>query len=129
MCATTAVILIIHSLPSINWPHKKTKKKKLQKKYKVNNGKKAVSKRSFTSENALFALFRPKIRTWASMPLKGHIIAGFRGHKRDDSRYRKYLELIRFMQVPEIEQILLGKLLELKLIARSEIEEFMAKKT
>jgi hypothetical protein len=47
---------------------------------------------------------------------------------REDPRYWEYLELIRFMQVPEIEQILLGKLLELKLVAKVEIKEFFAKK-
>jgi transcriptional regulator with XRE-family HTH domain len=46
---------------------------------------------------------------------------------RDDPRYQKYLDLIRFMQVPEIEVILMGKLLELKLLARAEIEEFLCK--
>jgi transcriptional regulator with XRE-family HTH domain len=46
---------------------------------------------------------------------------------RDDPRYQEYLELMRFMQVPAIEVILLGKLMELKLVARSEIEEFLSK--
>ena len=49
--------------------------------------------------------------------------------RRDDPRYREYLELMRFMQVPEIEVILLGKLLELKLLARTEVEEFFSKKS
>ena len=31
---------------------------------------------------------------------------------RDDPRYRKYHELMRLLQVPEVEAILLGKLLE-----------------
>jgi transcriptional regulator with XRE-family HTH domain len=47
---------------------------------------------------------------------------------RDDSRYRRYLELIHFMQVPQVEAILLGKLLELKLVAREEIDEFFLNK-
>jgi hypothetical protein len=32
-----------------------------------------------SAENAFFALFRPKIRTWQTMPLKVGIIATFRG--------------------------------------------------
>jgi hypothetical protein len=36
-------------------------------------------------ENGIFALFRPKIRTWGMMPLKGHIIATFRGLLTDIS--------------------------------------------
>ena len=47
---------------------------------------------------------------------------------RDDNRYQKYRELIRLMQVPQIETIMLGKLLELKFFAREEIKEFYAKK-
>jgi hypothetical protein len=36
-----------------------------------------------SAEKAFFALFSQKIQPWALMPLKGHIIAGFRGLKRD----------------------------------------------
>jgi hypothetical protein len=49
-------------------------------------GKNTVSRREISAENAFFALFRPKIRTWTTMPLKVGIIATFRGLLSDPSR-------------------------------------------
>jgi transcriptional regulator with XRE-family HTH domain len=43
---------------------------------------------------------------------------------KKDARYEKYAELIDLMQVPEIEQIILAKLVELKVFAREEINQF-----
>jgi transcriptional regulator with XRE-family HTH domain len=43
---------------------------------------------------------------------------------RKDARHEKYVELIDLMQVPEVEQIILAKLVELKLFAREEIIKF-----
>jgi hypothetical protein len=45
----------------------------------IEKRKNAISRRAVTAGNALFTLFRIKIRTWITMPLKGHIIATFRG--------------------------------------------------
>jgi hypothetical protein len=47
--------------------------------------KKYRFQRENSAEKGIYALFRLKIRTWASMPLKGHIIAGFRLLTRDCS--------------------------------------------
>jgi hypothetical protein len=44
-----------------------------------------ASQGEILAENGIFALFRPKIRTWTTMPLKGHIIATFRGLLSDCS--------------------------------------------
>jgi hypothetical protein len=44
----------------------------------LDNDKNAISRREISAENAFFALFRPKIRTWTTMPLKMGIIATFR---------------------------------------------------
>ncbi|NIM13430.1 MAG: helix-turn-helix domain-containing protein [Candidatus Aminicenantes bacterium] len=41
-----------------------------------------------------------------------------------DPRYEKYVELIYLMQVPVIEQVILAKLTEIKVIAKDELEEF-----
>jgi transcriptional regulator with XRE-family HTH domain len=43
---------------------------------------------------------------------------------KGDPRYPKYADLIEMMQIPVIEQVLLAKLAELKVIAQYEIEEF-----
>ena len=42
----------------------------------------------------------------------------------DYPRFEKYLELNRMMKIPVIEQIMLGKLAEVKCIAKKEIEDF-----
>jgi hypothetical protein len=49
------------------------------------NGKNAISRWHISAENAIFALFRSKIRTWTTMPLKVGIIATFRGLLSDCS--------------------------------------------
>lgn len=41
-----------------------------------------------------------------------------------DPRYDKYVELIYLMQVPVIEQVILAKLTEIKVIAKDELGEF-----
>jgi transcriptional regulator with XRE-family HTH domain len=43
---------------------------------------------------------------------------------KKDARFEKYLELMDLMQVPEVEQIILAKLVELKVFAREEINQF-----
>ncbi len=43
---------------------------------------------------------------------------------KKDARYAKYAELIDLMQVSEVEQIILAKLVELKVFAREEINQF-----
>jgi transcriptional regulator with XRE-family HTH domain len=42
-----------------------------------------------------------------------------------DPRFAKYAELIDLMQVPVVEQVVLAKLIEIKVIAREEIEKFL----
>jgi hypothetical protein len=44
--------------------------------------------RIISAENGIFALFSTKIRTWTMMPLKGDIIATFRGLLTDCSLCR-----------------------------------------
>jgi hypothetical protein len=51
------------------------------------NDKKAVSRGIFRAEKGIFALFRLKIRTWRTMPLKVGIIATFRGLLTDWSLF------------------------------------------
>ncbi len=46
---------------------------------------------------------------------------------KNDPRYQKYAELLDLMQVPEIEQIILAKLVEMKVLAKEEINEFREK--
>jgi transcriptional regulator with XRE-family HTH domain len=41
-----------------------------------------------------------------------------------DPRYKRYVELIYLMQVPVIEQVILAKLTEIKVIAKDELERF-----
>lgn len=43
---------------------------------------------------------------------------------KDDARFEKYAELLDLMQVSEVEQIILAKLVELKVFAREEINQF-----
>jgi hypothetical protein len=49
------------------------------------NGKNAISRGIISAENAIFALFSPKNRTWQTMPLKVGFIPGFRGLLTDCS--------------------------------------------
>lgn len=44
---------------------------------------------------------------------------------KGDPKFERYLELLELMQVPVIEQLILAKLLELKVIASEEIEEYL----
>jgi hypothetical protein len=44
-----------------------------------------------SAENVFFAIFRQKIQTWTTMPLKGHIIATFKGLLSDKSLLFKML--------------------------------------
>ncbi len=44
-----------------------------------------------------------------------------------DYMYDKYVELLRLMQIPVVEQVVLAKLVELKVLAKEEINEFLAK--
>jgi DNA-binding XRE family transcriptional regulator len=44
-----------------------------------------------------------------------------------EPKYEKYNELIKMMKVPAIEQIILAKLVELKVLAKEEIKEFFDK--
>ncbi len=54
------------------------------------------------------------------------IFAG--GHiKPDDPMYQKYVELLTLMQIPVIEQIILAKLMEMKVLLKDEIKEFQTK--
>lgn len=46
----------------------------------------------------------------------------------EDSTYSQYLELTRLMQVGSIEQVMLAKLTELKMMFKEEIQEFFRKK-
>lgn len=46
----------------------------------------------------------------------------------EDSSYPQYLELTRLMQVAPIEQVMLAKLTELKMMFKDEIKEFFIKK-
>jgi hypothetical protein len=41
-----------------------------------------------------------------------------------DNKYAQYLELIKFMRMPEIESIILGKLADLKVVAKDVIMKF-----
>ncbi len=43
-----------------------------------------------------------------------------------DARYEQYMGLFNFMQVPEVEQVMLARLTELKAIFKHEIEEHFA---
>jgi len=50
------------------------------------------------------------------------------GHvKPDDPMYEKYVELLTFMQIPVVEQVILAKLVEIKFLLKDEIKEFQAK--
>ncbi len=43
---------------------------------------------------------------------------------RGDARYAKYVELIDLMQIPVVEQVVLAKLVEMKVLARDVIDDF-----
>jgi hypothetical protein len=42
----------------------------------------------------------------------------------DDKKYDQYLELMDLMRMPEIETIILGKLADLKIVAKSAVDKF-----
>ena len=46
---------------------------------------------------------------------------------RDDPMYEKYVEMLNLMRNPLIEQVMIGKLLELKILAKEEIAIFKQK--
>jgi transcriptional regulator with XRE-family HTH domain len=43
---------------------------------------------------------------------------------QNDPRYEKYIELLEMMQVPVIEQVILAKLVEIKALAKNDVDEF-----
>jgi hypothetical protein len=45
---------------------------------------------------------------------------------RGDQKFPQYAELIDLMQIPVVEQVILAKLVEIKVLAKDVIEEFMA---
>jgi transcriptional regulator with XRE-family HTH domain len=47
--------------------------------------------------------------------------------KEDDDMYNKYVELLSLMRIPVIEQIILAKLVEMKVLLKDEIKEFQEK--
>jgi transcriptional regulator with XRE-family HTH domain len=47
--------------------------------------------------------------------------------QRSQTTYERYTELMELMQIPVVEQVLLAKLMEIKVIAKEEIEEFRQK--
>jgi transcriptional regulator with XRE-family HTH domain len=62
-------------------------------------------------------LKRLEIEPWTKSLLPCHISG-------DDKEYAQYLELMKLMRMPEIETIILGKLVELKIFAKDEIKQF-----
>ncbi|MCP4147059.1 MAG: helix-turn-helix transcriptional regulator [bacterium] len=44
--------------------------------------------------------------------------------KASDPRYEKYAELLNYMEIPEIEQLILARLIEARAIFKDEIERF-----
>ncbi|MCU0285393.1 MAG: hypothetical protein MUF15_03235, partial [Acidobacteria bacterium] len=46
----------------------------------------------------------------------------------NDPRYMQYAELFNYMQVPEIEQVILSRLTESKALFKDQIKEFFSKK-
>lgn len=54
---------------------------------------------------------------WMKSQLPCHI-------DKDDPMYSNYFQLLSLMQIPLIEKVILGKLTELKMMARQEIESF-----
>jgi DNA-binding XRE family transcriptional regulator len=44
---------------------------------------------------------------------------------KNDPMYEKYAELVDLMQIPVVEHVVLAKILELKVIAKNEIENFL----
>jgi hypothetical protein len=67
---------------------------RLKKVHFSENALKALSRGLFLAEKGLQAVFRPKIRTWTSMPLKGHIVATFRGPFTDCSLPHWTLDIV-----------------------------------
>jgi len=63
-----------------------------------------ASQGEILAENGIFALFRPKIRTWTTMPLKGHIIATFRGLLSDCSLRRNSKKGISRLTAPRAKE-------------------------
>jgi DNA-binding XRE family transcriptional regulator len=47
--------------------------------------------------------------------------------ERSDPRFQQYVELINLMQIPVIEQVVLAKLVEMKVLAKDVVEEFRQK--
>ena len=47
--------------------------------------------------------------------------------KEDEAMYHKYMELLSLMRIPVIEQIILAKLVEMKVLLKDEIKEFQEK--
>jgi len=68
-----------------------------------------------TNNNQL--LKGPDIKPWTKSLLPCHIT-------RDDKEYPHYLELMELMRMPEIEKIILGKLADLKVVAKGAIKQF-----
>jgi hypothetical protein len=58
-----------------------------------------------------------EIKPWTKSLLPCHIPG-------DDKKYAQYHELIEFMRMPEIESIILGKLADLKIVAKDVINKF-----
>ena len=58
-----------------------------------------------------------EIKPWTKSLLPCHI-------PKDDNRYAQYLDLMELMQIPEIEFIILGKMGELKVVAKDYINQF-----
>ena len=48
--------------------------------------------------------------------------------QKQDITYKKYVELMNLMEVPVVEQVILAKLMELKVLAKDEIEKFQEEK-
>jgi DNA-binding PadR family transcriptional regulator len=57
------------------------------------------------------------IQPWTKSLLPCHIPG-------DDKEYPQYIELIELMRMPEIEKIILGKLADLKIVAKGAIKQF-----
>jgi hypothetical protein len=82
------------------------------------NGKNAISMGKFLAENGKKALFRPKIQTWTTMPLKVGIIATFRGLLSDWSTCPHALKHIQNLLQKTDDR---GKIKQLQIIPRYDI--------
>jgi transcriptional regulator with XRE-family HTH domain len=67
----------------------------------------------------LFVTLEERTSTAASL-LECHV-------QKNDPRHYQYREMIHLMQVPEVEQIILAKMVELKVLAKEEINTFLKK--